>query len=844
MMPGARRSTVACWAVRPGEGSVGRMMQLLAPVLDGDLGGRRRALVLVAVVLAAALAAATSASAASSGAAAWGSNIYLPVPVSGLSGVVAVSAGTEDDLALLSDGTVMEWSGGPPAPVPDLSEVVAVSAGDGFNLALLRDGTVMAWGDDDYGELGDGSTEGSATPVPVTGLSEVTAISAGYDSSLALLRDGTVMAWGLNQNGELGDGSFEGPEECFRACSTTPVAVKGLSGVTAIDGGGEHALALLSDGTVMAWGGDRSGQLGDGEEDESGYPAEDEPVEVIGLTDVTAISAGEAFSLALHANGTVSAWGENLDGQLGIGPELNSPFGFNAPWSIPGLSEVTAISAGSENGMALLRDGKVMDWGRDIHGELGIGTTEGPEECNVWRIYYGEPCSNVPVEVSELSGVAGISAGGERGDAYNLVFGPLAPRVTSVSPAAGAGGGGTAVTIDGMSLGEATGVDFGAAEALSFTVTSPTSITAIAPPGTGTEDVTVATPEGVTPTDSRDGFSYGPAVTGIEPDKGPESGGTRVTIRGSDFTEVTAVEFGSTDATGFTVNSPTSITATSPAGSGEVDVTVHSAGGTSPTNPEDRFTYVPPPTVTSLEPARAHSGSRVTIFGANLGEVLAVHFGAASATGIEAGAHGSISALAPAGTGTVDVKVTTPGGTSAVSPDDDFVYVGAPTVASLSPNTGASVGGTTVTITGTNLEDATAVRFGATSADYAVNSATSITAVSPAGSGAVYVTVTTSGGTSQGSRFSYVAPTIKGLSPKKGPAAGGTAVKITGTDLNSATAVDFGANPARSFTVNSTTSITAISPPGAGTVGLTVTTPDGESASTAKDRFKYKRSKK
>jgi hypothetical protein len=170
----------------------------------------------------------------------------------------------------------------------------------------------------------------------------------------------------------------------------------------------------------------------------------------------------------------------------------------------------------------------------------------------------------------------------------------------------------------------------------------------------------------------------------------------------------------------------------------------------------------------------------------------------------------------------------------------------APTVSSVSPNTGLTGGGTVVSIIGTTLTGATAVNFGGNAAtSFTVNSATSITATSPAGSaGVVDVTVITPSGTSATSaadQFTYLAPpTVTGVSPNNGRTAGGTVVSIIGTTLTGATAVNFGGNAATSFTVNSATSITATSPAGsAGVVDVTVTTPNGTSATSATDQFTY-----
>ena len=193
--------------------------------------------------------------------------------------------------------------------------------------------------------------------------------------------------------------------------------------------------------------------------------------------------------------------------------------------------------------------------------------------------------------------------------------------------------------------------------------------------------------------------------------------------------------------------------------------------------------------------------------------------------------------------------MTTPAGTSATSAADQFTYVtaAAPVVTGLSPTSGPTAGGTLVTITGTGFTGATAVDFGTTAAtNVTVVSDTSITADSPAGTaGTVDVTVTTPAGisaTSPADQFTYqvvAAPTVTGLSPTTGPAAGGTLVTITGTGFTGATAVDFGTTPATNVTVVSDTSITADSPAGTGVVNVTVTTPGGTSAVSPADQFTY-----
>jgi hypothetical protein len=348
-----------------------------------------------------------------------------------------------------------------------------------------------------------------------------------------------------------------------------------------------------------------------------------------------------------------------------------------------------------------------------------------------------------------------------------------APTVSWVSPTGGPTSGGTTVVITGTNFSGATAVTFGGTAATSYTINSSTQITATAPPGTGTVDIRVTTAGGTSATSASDQYTYvsAPTVTSVSPLAGPASGGTTVVITGTNLSTATAVTFGGTAATGFTINSNTQITATAPANSaGTVNVRVTTVGGTSATSASNQYTYVSAPTVVAVTPTAGPTGGGTTVvitgsgFSAAAG-TGAVKFGASNAT-YTINSNTQITATSPANSaGTYDITVTTPGGTSATSAADQFTYVAAPTVTSVSPTSGATAGGTTVVITGTNLAGATAVTFGATAATgYTVNSATQITATAPVVSaGTVNVRVTTVGGTSATSasnQYTYVAPPV------------------------------------------------------------------------------------
>ncbi|WP_219993581.1 S-layer homology domain-containing protein [Paenibacillus pabuli] len=169
-----------------------------------------------------------------------------------------------------------------------------------------------------------------------------------------------------------------------------------------------------------------------------------------------------------------------------------------------------------------------------------------------------------------------------------------------------------------------------------------------------------------------------PMILSISPTSGPTTGGTTVTLTGTNLTDATAVKFGATEATSYTVNSATQITATAPAGSaGTVDVTVTTPGGTSTTSAADQYTYIAMPTITSMSPTSGPTtgGTTVTLTGTNLTDATAVKFGATEATSYTVNSETSITATAPAGSaGTVDVTVTTPGGTSTTSAANQFTW--------------------------------------------------------------------------------------------------------------------------------------------------------------------------
>ncbi|MBI2891813.1 MAG: hypothetical protein HYY13_13650 [Nitrospirae bacterium] len=380
----------------------------------------------------------------------WGGNTYgqlgngtttastTPVTVSGLSAVVAISAGPNNQephaCALKADGYVWCWgrnaqgelgignNTGPetcssvacsklPLQVQgSLANVVAISVGSENTCALRSDGAAYCWGDNYYGQLGIGNTTDTYTPAAVSGGNTFTAISTTGSHACAITSGGGAKCWGWNNVGQLGEGSGSGPEVCNgQSCAMTAQTVLGvggvgsLSNVVSISAGSRVACARLSDGGARCWGLSNNGQLGNG-----GTANSTTPVIVAGFgagtgaLGVTGSSAGGAdHNCAVMSDGTERCWGSNTTGELGNGTntgpdDCSGNACGKSSGAVQTLTSVAWASNGSQTSFALMADGTLQSW--------GYNTPNSP----LGRVC-GAPCAS-PGAVTVLEGPVGLIA--------------------------------------------------------------------------------------------------------------------------------------------------------------------------------------------------------------------------------------------------------------------------------------------------------------------------------------------------------------------------------------------------------------------------------------------------
>lgn len=281
----------------------------------------------------------------------------------------------------LGDGTTKNRS--VPAPVVGITGATAVSAGQYHTCAVIGGGEVKCWGSNTYGQVGDGTTgTDRLTPVTVSGLTSVVKLALGYHNSCSLDSIGATKCWGRGDFGQNGDGS--GVDRLL------PVSVAGVvGGATDIAAGNTHVCAINASSEVYCWGYNNFGQV----RGAVGAQSNGAVAVTGGLTGATTLGLGQYFSCATLASGGVKCWGDNGFGALGDGTGVDSV----SPVDVFGISTATQVAGGYLQACASLADGTVKCWGQQ-NNLLADGS--------------GLTSLLSPAPVTGISGSVGVVSGG------------------------------------------------------------------------------------------------------------------------------------------------------------------------------------------------------------------------------------------------------------------------------------------------------------------------------------------------------------------------------------------------------------------------------------------------
>ncbi|MFI8631293.1 RCC1 domain-containing protein [Microbacterium sp. NPDC077663] len=306
--------------------------------------------------------------------------------------ITAITSGQDHSLSVSEDGSVYAWGSNGSGQLGDGTtarslvpvhlaaqlfggqKVTAVASGDHHSVALAENGRVFTWGNNNFGQLGNGTTVASRVPVEIDanrfGGRRISAVAAGDYFTVVVADDGSVFSWGSNGAGQLGNGKT--------GSAPYPVLVGaqhfGGQKVAALSAGSDHTVAVTTDGSVYAWGSNGSGQLGIGAAPRSHTPAQ-VGRERFGGQGVKTIVAGDYHTAAIATDGSVYTWGWNGSGQLGDGTLNTSSTPVHLSSEQFGGRAITSIAAGFAQTAAVAEDGSVYDWGFNSRGQLGNGTT-------------------------------------------------------------------------------------------------------------------------------------------------------------------------------------------------------------------------------------------------------------------------------------------------------------------------------------------------------------------------------------------------------------------------------------------------------------------------------------
>ena len=323
----------------------------------------------------------------------------------------------------------------PPVEMPE--PLPQIATGVGFSCLLSRDGRVLCWGDNALGQLGAsgrGRSENctgeayqqevefpgrcDAEPRVVTGLDQVRQLALGHSHACALRRDGSVWCWGSNWQGQVGVGKDARVTAACRddvACARTPLLVPGIR-ARSIAAGGATSCAVLESGQVACWGDAGFAQIAKATDrcTVSNLPCALTPVPIDGVAGVSQVAVGVWHVCALQRDGRVLCWGGNKHGQVGVSRKSSARCFHDyscvhEPATVPGV-RARQVVTGAFHSCALEADGHVKCWGRDDGGQLGAGTAD--EQCASPFPDMPYPCTSTPRSVQGLTRVTRLAAGG------------------------------------------------------------------------------------------------------------------------------------------------------------------------------------------------------------------------------------------------------------------------------------------------------------------------------------------------------------------------------------------------------------------------------------------------
>ena len=328
------------------------------------------------------------------------------VQVGSLSAWTQIAGGRTHMLAIQSNGTLWAWGGNSygqlgvntinggyssPVQVGVLSTWTKVACGYVFSLGIQSNGTLWTWGYNVYGQLGLSDTTTRSSPVQVGALSTWTQVSGGQYFSLALQNPGILYAWGNNGAGQLGlntSTNYSSPVQVLSPFQGTWIQIS-------TNGQGKSSAAIISPGTLWAWGFNNLGQLGN-----NSTTTQSSPVQIGALSTWTSVSCGY-YAMAIQTPGTLWAWGFNPYGNLGNNTTTN----YSSPIQIGALSTWTQVSAGTGyNTLAIQTPGSLWAWGYNNYGQLGTSNTtnySSPVQIgtlNTWSLFASGSSHSVAIQ--------------------------------------------------------------------------------------------------------------------------------------------------------------------------------------------------------------------------------------------------------------------------------------------------------------------------------------------------------------------------------------------------------------------------------------------------------------